>query len=440
MINSIMLITAKGDLLISRCFRDDIRGAPDIFRTHVIAAKEVRSPVKQVGSATFFHILSGTIFVVAVTNQNANVSSIFEILHKLVEIFKAYFDNKFDEAAIRNNFVLIYELLDEIVDNGHPQITTIEALKLYITQGNKNVLEKASKEQLTQVTAMLTGVTGWRPPGIKYEQNELYIDVVEQVNLLVSATGTVLRGDVTGQILLNVKLSGMPECKLGLNDKLLMEREASALLRLRKGGPTATATGRRGIEIDDITFHQCVRLNKFDSDRTISFIPPDGKFELMKYRISDNINVPFRIFPIIKEIGRSRVEINVLIKTNFSARMIGSTVLVKIPCPKNTAICKFQTSTGSAKYQPDIDSIVWRIKRFPGETEAKLSANVELSPSVSNKGIWHRPPISMQFTVPMFTASGMHVRFLKVVEPRLAYQAVKWVRYMTKGGVYQHRI
>lgn len=37
------------------------------------------------------------------------------------------------------------------------------------------------------------------------------------------------------------------------------------------------------VEIDDCQFHQCVKLGKFDSDRTISFIPPDGEFELMRY-------------------------------------------------------------------------------------------------------------------------------------------------------------
>lgn len=36
------------------------------------------------------------------------------------------------------------------------------------------------------------------------------------------------------------------------------------------------------VEIDDCQFHQCVKLGKFDSDRTISFIPPDGEFELMR--------------------------------------------------------------------------------------------------------------------------------------------------------------
>lgn len=46
----------------------------------------------------------------------------------------------------------------------------------------------------------------------------------------------------------------------------------------------------------------------------------------------------------------------------------------------------------------------------------------------------------MQFNVPMFTASGLHVRFLKVVEPKMQYQTIKWVRYVTQAGSYQHRI
>jgi len=89
-------------------------------------------------------------------------------------------------------------------------------------------------------------------------------------------------------------LSGMPECKFGLNDKILMAKEARTgvarrpyVFPLQFGAPTLlvfVSPHRRGvgIELDDCTFHQCVKLGKFDSDRTISFIPPDGVFELMK--------------------------------------------------------------------------------------------------------------------------------------------------------------
>lgn len=38
--------------------------------------------------------------------------------------------------------------------------------------------------------------------------------------------GTVLRADVSGQILMRAYLSGTPECKFGLNDKLLLDKDA----------------------------------------------------------------------------------------------------------------------------------------------------------------------------------------------------------------------
>ena len=40
---------------------------------------------------------------------------VFEVLYRVVDIFKSYFDGEFNEDAIRNNFVLTYELLDGIL-------------------------------------------------------------------------------------------------------------------------------------------------------------------------------------------------------------------------------------------------------------------------------------------------------------------------------------
>ena len=41
----------------------------------------------------------------------------------------------------------------------------------------------------------------------------------------------------------------------------------------------------------------------------VSFVPPDGEFELMKYRCQDGIQSPFSVLPVIAEHGRSRVEV-----------------------------------------------------------------------------------------------------------------------------------
>ena len=45
----------------------------------------------------------------------------------------------------------------------------------------------------------------------------------------------------------------------------------------------------KAVDLEDIKFHQCVRLARFENDRTISFIPPDGEFELMSYRLSTQV-------------------------------------------------------------------------------------------------------------------------------------------------------
>lgn len=48
---------------------------------------------------------------------------------------------------------------------------------------------------------------------------QVFLDVVESVNLLVNSNGSVVRSEVVGALKMRTYLSGMPECKLGLNDK-----------------------------------------------------------------------------------------------------------------------------------------------------------------------------------------------------------------------------
>ena len=60
----------------------------------------------------------------------------------------------------------------------------------------------------------------WRPENIKYRKNEVFLDVIESVNLLAGAQGNVLRSEIVGVVKMRVYLSGMPELRLGLNDKV----------------------------------------------------------------------------------------------------------------------------------------------------------------------------------------------------------------------------
>jgi len=236
-----------------------------------------------------------------------------------VDIFKGYFDEDFDEDSLRDNFTLVYELLDEVLDFGYPQNCALDVLKMYINLGSLRAPTSAAADK--QMTSTITGARDWRRDGIVHKKNEVYIDVDESVNLLVSANGTVLKNDVSAKIQMKALLSGMPECKLGLNDKVAMDKDGGA----------AKKKAANGVDIDDCTFHRCVQLGKFDADRTITFVPPDGEFELMRYRITEHVNLPFRVIPVIEEQGAERVVINIKASANFSNQLIANNVAFKIP-------------------------------------------------------------------------------------------------------------
>ncbi|THZ31223.1 clathrin adaptor, mu subunit [Aureobasidium pullulans] len=436
MISGILIFNQKGENLIFRAFRNDCRPRlADVFRIQVISNPLVRSPILTLGSTTFSHVKHENIFIVAVTKGNANAALVFEFLYRLIQLGRSYFA-KFDEEAVKNNFVLIYELLDEILDFGYPQNTDTDTLKMYITtegvKSERNLVEDSSK-----ITMQATGAMSWRRDNIKYRKNEAFVDVIEDVNLLMSANGTVLRADVNGQIEMRAYLSGTPECKFGLNDRLTLGEEALASPSGNMAGTKATKAAAGSVTLEDCQFHQCVRLGKFDTDRTISFIPPDGSFELMRYRATENINLPFKVHAIVNEIGKTKVEYSIAIKANYGSKLFATNVVIRIPTPLNTASITERTSQGKAKYEPEHNNIVWKIARFTGGSEYVLSAEAQLT-SMTNQKAWSRPPLSLNFSLLMFTSSGLLVRYLKVFE-KSQYSSVKWVRYMTRAGSYEIR-
>jgi len=73
----------------------------------------------------------------------------------------------------------------------------------------------------------VTNAVSWRTEGLKYRKNEVFLDVIESVNLLVNTNGNVLRSEIVGSVKMKVFLTGMPELRLGLNDKILFENTGS---------------------------------------------------------------------------------------------------------------------------------------------------------------------------------------------------------------------
>lgn len=71
------------------------------------------------------------IILVALSDQNEDCLLLLEFLSGFVELLKGYF-KEVEEESIKDNFVIIYELLDEVVDNGYIQGLDLNQLKDYI--------------------------------------------------------------------------------------------------------------------------------------------------------------------------------------------------------------------------------------------------------------------------------------------------------------------
>jgi len=140
----------------------------------------------------------------------------------------------------------------------------------------------------------------------------------------VGSNGSVLQSEVTGKILINSRLSGMPNLKLGLNDRVQFGGHY-------KGGDRAERKednpNNNAIEMEDVTFHQCVSLDSYEKDGSITFIPPDGQFELLSYRLSRNITKPvFWVEAVVDRHNHSRIEYLVKVRSQFRSSCTANSV------------------------------------------------------------------------------------------------------------------
>jgi AP-1 complex subunit mu len=199
-----------------------------------------------------------------------------------------------------------------------------------------------------------------------------------------------------------------------------------------------------------------VRLSRFENDRTISFIPPDGEFELMSYRINTQVKPLIWAEAMVELHSNSRVEYMVKAKAQFKRRSTANNVEIYVPVPDDADSPRFRASVGTVHYVPEKSAFVWKIKQLGGGREylmraqfglpsvrsgqcfllpllystlillyAKLTGG--LHSSASEDVIEKRPPITIKFEIPYFTVSGIQVRYLKIVE-KSGYQALPWVR------------
>lgn len=425
--SAIYIIDTKGRVLINFDYRGEIdMSIPDKFMSHIQQnEKMVSFPVFRVDEWCFAYIMRSSLYFVAATLTNSNVALLLSFLSSLANLFKFYLE-KLTAEDIIDNFSLVYELLDEVMDFGYPQLTDPKALSEYIQKNKPQDLSK----QPSSVPIDATGIVSWRKGNPHYSVNEVFVDVVEKVNMLVAKNGSVINNEIIGEINLATYLSGRPEIVVGLNETFLFDVT-------NKQQQNQIDVSRNVFELEDIKFHPCVKMSQYEKDKTIAFIPPDGEFNLMTYRLSTALKPIIHIDSTIEKYSRSRIEMLIRARSQYRSQSVAQNVQIRIPVPPDVDTPKAQCSAGRMRYSPNENALIWTIKQFPGRKQFTLRAHFGL-PSVESEEEESKRPIVINFEIPFFTVSGVKIQYLKVFE-KSGYQAVTWVSYLSKDGTYEFR-
>lgn len=244
----------------------------------------------------------------------------FAFLQTFTDILHEYFGT-LSAAKLKENFDVVYQLLEETLDSGgHPLTTSPNALRdivlppslltklLSVAGANINTTIN-SGAGLGSAGGPFSSSIPWRKAGLKYSSNEIYFDMVEKLEAIVNKHGVTLSSSVWGKIQTNTRLTGTPDCLLTF------------------ANPQVLA---------DCAFHPCVRLQRWTRDKCLSFIPPDGQFILADYRFAPNTSAtlnPRFVSPAsstsspsaaISNLAKDNIAIPLSIKSTFDLEVLSA--------------------------------------------------------------------------------------------------------------------
>jgi len=435
------LLSPRGDSIIFKEYRNELhKGTAEIFFRNVKFWKGKQQdapPIFNKDGVNYIWLKKNGLYFVFNTVRNISPCYVMELLIRLTKVLKDYC-GVITEESIRTNFILIYELLDEILDFGYIQGTSTELLKAYVFNEPAMVEKPKSSFKIPNINPKTTPSTSVNKPITfkdkkgKKQKNEIFVDIHERITITFNNNGYVLNSSIDGTIQMKSYLAGNPDLNLALNEELIIANENS--------------TGNVGhgmVEIDDCNFHECVKLEDFESLRLLSFKPPEGEFVVMNYRITSDFRTPFRIFPFFELSSPYKMELIVKIRADIPEHNYGGNVIVQFPVPKTTSNVSTTIGVGAVGQQADYDTkerkVVWKIKKFPGGTEQTLRTRITLSTAHSLSVRKEVGPVSMQFEIPMYNPSGLKVRYLRIQE-NPNYNPYRWVRYVTRSQSYVCRL
>lgn len=436
------ILSLRGDVIIYKNFRGDIdhRETAETFFRKVRECRGDPPPIFLEDKITYLHMKRNGLYFFFTTKFNVSPSITMELLNRVIHVLKDYC-GVLNEEAVRKNFTLIYELLDEALDFGYPQITTTSALKPHIH--NETLL---LDEQIIDTTAgiidnlktvamggqrVASSMSSSRPVTDRSApKNDIFVDVLEKLQVITNTRGDVLMSHVDGVVTVKSFVAGEPEMRIGFNEDLVLGNKGYKAVY---GQP----------QLDHFMLHDCVNSTEFEGTKTLSFIPPEGEFDLMRYRVTrDSLLMPFRLSAYAEEYPSDyRLELHARLRCELPANSHASNIRVIVPLPKDFVSAQGDLDSLSTTSQQSTEvkdrSMHWLIKMLPGQNEIGLRVRILLASGVSMaEAKKDLAPFHVNFELPMCAVSGLEIHRLLVFDRGQSVNPHRWIRYITSSASY----
>ncbi|KAH6819022.1 Clathrin adaptor complexes medium subunit family protein [Perilla frutescens var. frutescens] len=414
MLQCIFLLSDSGEVMLEKQLtghRVD-RSICEWFWDQILSQGDSLKLVPVIASPThyLFQVVREGITFLACTQVEMPPLMAIEFLCRVADVLSNYLDG-LNEDLIKDNFVIVYELLDEMIDNGVPLTTEANILREMIAPPNivSKVLSVVTGNT-SNVSNTLPGATAscvpWRKTDHKHATNEVYVDLVEEMDATINRDGNLVKCEIYGEVEVNSNLSGLPD------------------LTLSFANPSV---------LNDVRFHPCVRLRPWESNQILSFVPPDGLFKLMSYRVKKLKNTPIYVKPqFTSDSGTCRINVLVGIRNDPGKSIDSITVQFRLPpCVLSSDL---SSNHGAVNVLAD-KTCSWTIGRMPKDKAPNMSGTLALETGIERLHVF--PTFQVGFRIMGVALSGLKIDKLDL--KNLPFRPHKGFRALTKGGEFQVR-
>ncbi|CAG8587570.1 12181_t:CDS:10, partial [Ambispora gerdemannii] len=430
MISQLYILSVKrGETLLFRDYRDDTpRDTPSKFNEWIKEWHiENNNPIDRNNNSSppsVFHldgvqylyidINEADLYLVCTTRFNVSPFTICELLGQIAVLIRDFCGSLNEESLIINSD-LIYELIDEVIDYGYPQTTSTDQLMTYVYEEpvfkQENILQSISNKFQPKIlgassvnqqtkssigtTAMMinnnnninrsiTSLRDTKNKSTRTSINEVYIEVIERVVAAFAINGMTVRAEIDGSIQIKNYLTGNnPELRIGLNSNIL------------SGSRDSDNLEKPPIVLDDYLFHESVVSSDFEKNKSLVVFPPHGEFTAMIYRISSDINLPFRVFPLLEspslsdksKTNTNKMDVLIRMRSDFPKDRIAKECFVWVPLPRSSLSVSSEfleksshdfnsNSDQSFTFDEKTKKGKWIINNFEGGTERTIRIKV----------------------------------------------------------------